>query len=234
MQLVLLDTPTEIAQRLASKGWSGACLGTDPPSSWQALASMDAAEALNRPRVWLSAAGRKPTLATDDVLLDTTPAAAATQTLGLRWQGSPFAVAHGFLLTVGGPAALIPLAAPLLDALAPNPGAWLHAGGLSAPAFFNQVMEECGGGLAGLAPLFLSNPATGLDPFWQGQKALSARLAELAQRYLAGSGDEDYHPINPLPAVFSLTPPNSVATDSPARKLAALLLWLHQQKQAAG
>ncbi|HEY9102702.1 hypothetical protein [Chitinimonas sp.] len=228
--LILIDPSAELAARLAHQGWSGYQLGGESGKGWQALASLDEAAWLPAPRLWLVASDRQLPVGEADLLLTSRPSVQASPCVGLSWQASPFAVEHGFLLMAGGPAELIHRAEAILDALAPSPGAWLHAGGISAPTFMTQVMSECGGGLAGLAPLFLANPASGLDPFWQGQYQLSARLAQLASDYLVASADEHYQPVHALPPVFALTPPNSQANDSPARKLAALLLWLYQHQ----
>lgn len=224
--LVLVDPPTELAARLTHQGWSGFQLGGQINPGWQPLPGWAEASQLTTPRLWLVTGPHQPPTDPLDLLVTTHPGAVTSPCLGLCWQPSPYAVEHGFLLTVGGPADLIKRAEPLLDALAPTPGTWLHAGGVGAPAFLTQIMNECGGGLAGLAPLFMNNPASGLDPFWQGQHQLSARLAALARDYLQASVDEHYQPAHAVPPVFALTPPNGRATDSPARKLAALLLWL--------
>ncbi|MBL8508633.1 hypothetical protein [Chitinimonas sp. JJ19] len=230
VQLILLGTPPSLAQRLQRQGWSGHTVATPPPAGWTGLADPQAAGSLPGPRCWLSNGVTPVQLGEHDLLLTTqaAPACAADSWVGIHWQDSPYAGEHGFLLAAGGSPTGLQRAQAVLDALSPAPGGWLHAGGHGAPAYLASLMQQLGNGMAGLASLMATTATAGFNPIWLGQQALLAQLAEQAAHYLAASEGEHYQPHLPLPPLFGLTPPNAAETDSPARKLACLLVWLQE------
>ena len=102
----------------------------------------------------------------------------------------PLGARYGFCLYAGGDAAALDTARPLLDALAPAPGAWLACGPLGSASFVHQVLDAllfaCG--LLGRAGW--SSPGERPSPpdwaaLFAEQRLLAAQLLRLAQRYLA-------------------------------------------------
>lgn len=181
-------------------------------------------------RLWLHAGDTLPPLRPDDLVLHFGPLPVASlpaSAVLVLWQDSPFAVQYGYMLIVGGPTASLRAAQTVLDALAPAPGAWLQAGGQHAPAFFGQLTSELGGGMLGLAGLMQSAASTGFNPLWLAQRQLQGRLAMLATAYLAASVDEGYESLQPQAAWPINLPGLPNGNESPARKLAHLLLWLN-------
>ncbi|QDQ28721.1 hypothetical protein FNU76_21505 [Chitinimonas arctica] len=221
MNWVLLNTPATLAARLRRQGRHICHVPVD--------ATLEAAQALPSPRLWLRADGPAPQLDSEDLLLDGCRSGQHPhpRTLSLVWQDSPFAVEHGFLLAVGGDRALLQAAQPMLDALAPTAGAWLHAGGRGAPDFLTEILTDIGCGLSGLAGLMPTVLAGGYAPLLHSQQLLLTRLAAKAEAYLAASHGETCPAEQSLPPLFAYTPPNALPQDTPARKLACLLVWLN-------
>lgn len=224
MKLLTNALPATVAQRLLQAGWqSTAAL----QANWQQWHDGHADTSC----LCLSQTGEIPDFCTPDLLVCTGASTAITSpstTISLRWQDNPFAARYGFLLMVGGAAPALEPARPLLDALAPAPGAWLHAGGLGAPAFLAALAQEMGCSFSSLAGLMQTLPGSGWQAFWQVQRQLLERLGELARAYLAATANEEYLPLAGSAALFNFVPPGGQATDSVARHLAQLLLWLQQ------
>jgi hypothetical protein len=149
-------------------------------------------------------------------------------------QDSPFAIDYGFLLTAGGAPDKVQQAATVLDALSPAPKAWLYAGGQTASAFLATLMHEFGTNWMAIAAAMTSqNLAAGISPWWDQQRGLLARLAGPATAYLATEQDADFRALPGMVNPFPYPAPGGKVDDSPARKIAQLLCWLHQQSHAA-
>lgn len=227
MQLVLLDAPATIAERLRRAGLVATNVG-GTPSDHTAVVSFDDRPCSGDERVWLWCDGDAPPARTGDLLLVANRPVDVSNidTVSLYWEDSPFGVEHGFRLSAGGTRDALHRAKPVLDALAPTPGAWLHAGGLTAPAFLADIMQLVGTNLRAFAPMMMQVPANGMNPIWQLQQTLLPVLAPRAHAYLAASSDEAFSPIYPQqPAGWLMsTPP--LASTSPARQLAQMIVWL--------
>ncbi|WP_374351268.1 hypothetical protein [Chitinimonas sp.] len=228
--LILAGQPASLLQRLDKQGWQGQLLdplATPAAPSWPRLADAAQAGQLTAPRLWIAACATPPPLAPGDLYIDTgtTPLAGipAEQHISLAFQDSPFAADHGFLLAVGGRRQAIEAARKLLDALAPQPDGWLHAGGLQAPHFMAALASELGVGLAMQAATMASLQQSGPAALWLGQQAISARLAALAATYLAEHDDAGFEPVHSLPPAFAQLSSEAIA---PAQFLARTLLWL--------
>ncbi|MFC4158524.1 hypothetical protein [Chitinimonas lacunae] len=191
------------------------------------------------PRWWLWSAPFPPPLAPGDLWIDTcirpfdqdiTTLLPGVPVLSLVWQHSSFAAEHGFLLTVGGQTDTVLTARPLLDALAPLPGGWLHAGDTTAPRFLAAVAGRVGGSLQQLATLVMQSGATSLLPLLDLHRTLLLDLAQLSQSYLA-CPSQPYRPALPLPPLFAPLGPEISDDDSPARRVAKTIVWLVLQQQ---
>jgi len=97
----------------------------------------------------------------------------------------------GFILFVGGDAPALEQARPLLDALAPLPGAWLHCGPAGSASFTAAVFATLSQPLAALPQLTPErSPHDARD--WQAllgkQLETTRRLGQLARDYLTSQG----------------------------------------------
>jgi hypothetical protein len=100
----------------------------------------------------------------------------------------------GFMLFVGAAPEAITAAEPILDAMAPLPGAWLHCGPAGAGAFvfglYRKIWQACTAGLA-------SEPDNSerIWPDWlalqQRHQQLAQELHDSAQAYLDGLPPDD-------------------------------------------
>lgn len=148
---------------------------------------------------------------------------------------SPLATLQGFMLAAGGAHEQLSQVAPILDALAPIPSGWLHAGDYGAAGFFNQIWNTLVGGHSqGLLPLWenLQSPNAGLQinhpnlvnqlsSFMAQQQLLTQSLASSAQRFLAEQPPTAFTPYHPQQA--QLLGHDARHTASPAQEIAALL-----------
>jgi hypothetical protein len=235
-QLIALNINPTVLARLAYRGMAGVVIGDNAPPGWACVPDIDTAEQLPTEKFWLCGASERPMLAPGDILIDFSPdvalSASRDQTLSISLQDSPYAVDHGFLLAVGGPAKLVMAAQPLLDALAPLPAGWLHAGGLRAPAFLAALASDLGGGLTTLASMVSSLHRTGAEPLLRGQQALLKALAASANVYLLNHDDADYQPARPIPLAFGLS--GDRYDVAPALQLARLLSWVAERQASGG
>lgn len=112
----------------------------------------------------------------------------------LCWQWHPLAGELGLVQLVGGESAAVAAATPVLDALAPVPGAWLHVGDMMGAAWMAGCLAELGTGLAA----FL---AQGLSSGWvaalAAHRSVWARHRSSAEAYLAAASDRPFTPANP-------------------------------------
>lgn len=181
--------------------------------------------------LWLSSHPADLPLQTDALVIDLSPVSSYDDPhITMALQDSGFAVDHGFLLAVGGAADLVERAAPLLDALAPMPKAWLYAGGLGAPGFMRQVLAEFGGSWQVFAARMMAyHHSHGLSLLWREQQALAERLRALALAYIQSADETGYRAIgnhSPLPPISF---PGIQAQASPAMNLAHYLCWFTRQ-----
>jgi len=241
MQLIAVGVQDTVVQRLSRQGWKGHRIGGLAPVAWHTLPDVAAVMALPGPYVWIIGdALRRPApsaIGPDDVVIDLgggdSVARSIPNRVAIGLQDSPFAVDYGFLLTAGGNPAAVGRAATILDALAPTPKAWLYAGGQGAPAFLSLLTHALGANWMGIAATMASqNFSQGLAPWWAGQRALLAQLAQPARVYLETEQDADYRALPGMASPLPFAAPGGRADDAPARKIAQLLCWLDQQGHA--
>ena len=228
MKLILHAVPATIAGRLQRMGV--------PYTAWSAGSEAGASPngASSGSVVCLSACPAELHLAPDTLLVDLSPTPTPSDAplrVTVVFQDSGFAVEHGFLLAAGGPADLVERAVPLLDTLAPTPGAWLYAGGQEAPYFMQQVLAEFGGSWQVFAARMMAyHHSHGLSLIWQEQQALAERLQTLAQRYIDTANERDYRPFRRLPLFPAISFPGMQPNASPASNLAHYLCWFTRQR----
>jgi hypothetical protein len=212
MHVILAEVAPSIAARLAHQGWVGSVLGMPAPPAWVTLASSADATRLTAPRVWLSGMQTLPLEADVDVILEMHIrshedfAASRPAVLTLALQDSVFAIEHGFFIAVGGHPDTVDAVVPILDALAPQAGGWLYAGGRAAPHFLAALVREAGMNWITLASQFAANPAAvNIPALWQQQGSALQRIALIAREYLSHEQDAAYRPraasINAFPPV---------------------------------
>jgi len=239
MTPICLGVPTELSQRLLASAMPGWLVGSGVLPGWETAAAPELVAA-PPPRCWISATPDLPLLAEQDVWLQCVPPASLTtqntalhrhaQRATLTWQDSPFAVEHGFMLFAGGKASVLQRAAPILDALAPMPGGWLHAGDEQAPVFIALVARQLGLSITQLAGLAMR----GGTPDWlaipYGQREMMNALASLAASYLASTEADGAVPLADVFPSMGLFSVHAAATtdtvESPARQLAEWLIML--------
>ena len=145
------------------------------------------------------------------VILDlkrTTPESSATREQECRANGLGYVdvaanwqapgVQQGFALFVGGTERALDSARPVLDALAPLPGAWLHCGPAGAGHFVATVFEalsyafgliwQAGWNVPGETPR-----APDWNHFFDQQKELAGNLLQLSQLYLQQHQQQETH-----------------------------------------
>ncbi|WP_269532286.1 hypothetical protein [Chitinimonas sp. BJYL2] len=227
MNLVLLDAPELLASRLVRQGIRTYSVDSTPPDGSTAVKAELVGDTVPAPRAWLTGSTTRPPEAGDDLVLLCKPTEPADKAVGLAWQANPFASELGLMLMVGGPKAYVAQARPVLDALAPKAGVWLHAGDVDAAHFLDQVMLALEGDIGILAQMFQHLPTAGFGHFWHQHQAQQQRLAQLARDYLQrSSGADPFEPAQMLPAWLELPLPGVGPQDAPARRIAALLAWL--------
>lgn len=228
MKLICHGIEPDLSTRLTRKGL---------PTQHFDLAAPPAHDA---PRCWLWNDLIPPPMLPGDLWLDLRPRPLddnpgaflpGVPILSAAWQNSPFAVDHGYLLAVGGQTELVLAARPLFDALAPQPGGWLHAGDLAAPRFLAAVAGRIGGSLQQLATLVVQGGPNALLPLLDLHRALLLDLAQLSQAYLARADPAPYRPALPVPPLFAPLSPDASESDSPAQRVAKLIAWLVRQQQ---
>lgn len=239
MTPICVDIPEALLQRLQSAAAPGWLVGSALLPGWTTVAAMELVTE-SAPRCWISTGPDLPPLAEQDVWLQCVPPdRLATANIALNrhaqratltWQDSPFAAEHGFMLFAGGKACLLQRAAPILDALAPLPGGWLHAGDEQAPVFISQVARQLGFGITQLAGLAMRGDAPDWLAIPYGQREMMNTLAALAASYLA-SGEHGpattFAEAFPSMGLFSVHAAATTDTvESPARQLAEWLIML--------
>lgn len=131
----------------------------------------------------------------------------------------------GFMLFVGATSEAIIAAKPVLDALAPLPGAWLHCGPAGAGAFvfglYRKIWQAC---IAGFPVQRGDSPLS--PPDWlallQRHQQLARELHDRAQAYLDGLPPSDRPELEPsLLEEFALPP---MLQAHYARTLAAVIV----------
>jgi hypothetical protein len=234
--LIAVNLPTTIIQRLGRQGLSGHVLTASEanshlvPENWCSVNDLAELATLPAPRIWVGDLPMEFSPAPTDLLVCTGPylhftgyrSPARRCTVAL--QDSPYAIEHGFLLAAGGEANNVLAARDIMDALAPLPNGWLHAGGVCAPHFLATVATTLGGGLGNLAAVMSSVALSGPAPLWAGQQALIMQLAALAADYLRAEGDEPYQAAHPLPPAFGSA--MQFSGRSPAQTIAGMIMWL--------
>lgn len=239
MTPICLDVPEVLPQRLLASAMPGWLVGSSVLPGWETVAAVELVDA-PLPRCWISATPDLPPLGEQDVWLQCVPPASLStadtvlhrhaQRGTLTWQDSPFAIEHGFMLFAGGKACVLQRAAPILDALAPQPGGWLHAGDEQAPVFIALVARQLGLSITQLAGLAMR----GGTPDWlaipYGQREMMNTLAALAASYLASGeagGAATLADAFPSMGLFSVHAAATTDTvESPARQLAEWLIML--------
>lgn len=147
---------------------------------------------------------------------------------------SPLAGLHGFMLMAGGSQQSLDLAAPILDALAPITGGWLHAGDVGSAGFFHQLWNILvGNQVQGLIPLWenmkspnlafpINHPdlVNQLSSFLAQQQLLTQSLVSCAERYLS---EYSNHPFTPYHVHQGPLLGQNEIKQSPAHEIAKLL-----------
>ena len=143
----------------------------------------------------------------------------------------PLASEYGFMLFVGASPALCERARPLLDALAPVPGAWLWCGPMGSAQFCQRVFDAV---LHIHGPLLseqLLSPRTTPDwaDFFTRQLDLADKLRQLADDYRARHHDHEPLTLETLAPWLTLPPKQQ---SHYALTLARLLSLALAQQQA--
>lgn len=205
-----------IVRRLADRGFH---LAPEPPPSpflvhdWQGLSA---------PGLLIDTSAAKPAdLRHRAELMRAAPAAYVE--LAAPWH--PLGQQLGFMLFVGGDAEGLALAKPILDALAPLPGAWLACGPAGAASFvyglYHKLWQAC------ISALPRADTAQSLDPpDWMGllqqQQALSTELFISAESYLNQLPEHERPPADASLLVEFARPP--MLQPHYARTLAAVMV----------
>ncbi|PHV11216.1 hypothetical protein [Chitinimonas sp. BJB300] len=223
MRLIVTARPEPVLARLNRAGFCCELLdGTHPASR--------SSQGKETNYIGLCTGNTLPALQAHDLLIyaDTPiPNPLPANAITAAWQDSPFAEQYGFQLAAGGSVDMLKRAEDILDALAPLPRGWLHAGGLLAPQFLSQLSHEVGSGLLGLASLIHTVPFAAFQPLWLGQQQIQAKIKALAIAYQQSSQNEHYQPFHARPPLFDFV--SATNSDSPAHRLAQLLIWLCEQ-----
>lgn len=142
----------------------------------------------------------------------------------LRWQGlhlgdastdielnacqHPLAQQYGFMLFVGCTPALREQARPLLDALAPLPGAWLWCGPRGSARFCRAIFDTLAyiNGPLLSATLGSATPLPDWQAFFREQQTLAQHLLALARRYRHAQHDDSTPDLAALLQEFARPP----------------------------
>ncbi|WP_028456657.1 hypothetical protein [Chitinilyticum litopenaei] len=145
-------------------------------------------------------------------------------------------VTSGFMLAAGGDQATLQLVQARLDALAPYPTAWLHAGATGAASFCGETVARLFASqnmqlLLGMTQQVLASPPgaaphptllAAMQNYMNEQAACARQLQQLARDYLAQAGSEaPFSPHHPQTRLFGLEQRD--AGLAPATQLAHLL-----------
>ncbi|MBM5570416.1 MULTISPECIES: hypothetical protein [Deefgea] len=148
---------------------------------------------------------------------------------------SSLATLQGFMLSAGGTQEHLAAVSPILDALAPIPSGWLHAGEYGSAGFLHQIWNTLVGShsqawlplwenLQSPNPSFqINHPdlVNQLSSFMAQQQLLTQSLASSAQRFLAEYPEHAFTPYHPQqPSLLSRQAPSK---QSPAHEIATLL-----------
>ena len=148
---------------------------------------------------------------------------------------SPLATLQGFMLAAGGTQQNLASVLPILDALAPIPSGWLHAGEYGSAGFFHQLWQTIVGSHSnGLLPIWesMQTPNAGfqinhphllnqLSSFMAQQQLLTQSLASSAQRFLTEHPAQEFKPFHPQQT--QLLNQDALCKHSPAHEVATLL-----------
>ncbi|MBV1775850.1 hypothetical protein KSF73_08995 [Burkholderiaceae bacterium DAT-1] len=218
--LIASHIPPSVLQRLVRQGFKGHRFADEHALPWPDITIQD----LPAGSVcWLTSVP-VPSRQQDSVLwfgksieVLRYPGACAT----LHLQDHPFAAEFGFACIVGGTAPEVAAQAPILNALAPFPGAWFHAGDRLSADFMAGISGITGAQIMQLGQSVLGGKDA-LGSWLANHQQASAALQGLAEAYLATQPqNEAFKSANPLAAFSAWT-----SKDSPACQLARSIAGL--------